>query len=185
MATKKTTTAAEVIANASTTEYELRNYFQQYSNVSLRRLADATGISYAWILKSSKKPIVGESYDPSTINYSAIAEVLSRKDIHLQDLPWNEMNTANPRNSVAKLSKDPADFPNGSKWYLRGSNDKFEIVYQTATNVIIIAQDSTVPQNLNWQTFFQKGPSADPRPKVIRITKEDDLIEMLTEEKEA
>lgn len=161
---KKVIDNAEQKVIASVTGYELRNYMEQYPNASLRRIADNTGISYAWILKSSKKPIEGEAYDPKAINYEAIAAILSKRDIQLQDLPWIEMNQANARNSVAKLSKDPVDFPNGSKWYLRGSLKQSEIVYQTTTNVVLIEEDSTVPMNLSWATFFQKGPSADPRP---------------------
>lgn len=162
--TKKTIANAEAKVIASVTGNELRNYMSQYPNASLRRIADSTGISYAWMLKSSKKPIIGEAYDPTAINYDAIASILAKRDISLADLPWIEMNQANARNSIAKLSKDPADFPNGSKWYLRGTTDQFEIVYQTSTNVIIIANDSTVPMNLSWATFFQKGPSIEKRP---------------------
>lgn len=167
MATKK---EKKIIANAeekviaSVTGYELRNYMEQYPNASLRRIAEQTEVSYAWLLKSSKKPIAGEAYDPEAINYEAIASVLSKKDIQLADLPWIEMNQKNPRNSISKLSKDIQDYPNGSKWYLRGMTDQMEIVYQTQTNVVLLPVDSTVPMNLSWATFFQKGPATEPRP---------------------
>lgn len=169
---KKTIANAEQKVIATATEYELKNLLGQYSNVSLRRLAEATGISYAWLLKSSKKPIEGEAYDPNAINYKAIASILSKKEVLLLDLPWEEMNKANPRNTGAKLSKAIEDYPNGSKWYLRGATSEFEIVYQTQTNVVVIAVDSTVPQNFSWQTFFQKGPSTEPRP--IKSKKSDE-----------
>lgn len=162
--TNKTNEIANVSAIASVTGYELRNYMEQYSNASLRRIAEHTGISYAWLLKTSKKPIVGEAYDPEAVNYEAIAKLIASKDISLTDLPWQQMNEANARNSIAKLSKNPEDFPIGSKWYLRGGDTQLEIVYSTQTNVVLLPVDSTVPQNLSWATFFQKGPSEEARP---------------------
>lgn len=154
---------AEIKVDGAIMAVELREKLEQYKNVSLRRIAENTGVSYAWLLKSSKKPVAGEAYDPDAMNYVAVAEVLAKRDIVLADLPWEAMNVENKRNSVAKLNKDPKDFGVGTKWYLRGSDVEHNVVYVTATNVVLIAEGSTVPMNLSWATFFQKGPSVEKR----------------------
>lgn len=149
---------AEIKVNGAIMAVELREKLEQYKNVSLRRIAENTGVSYAWLLKSSKKPVAGEAYNPDAMNYVAVAEVLAKRDIVLADLPWEQMNVENKRNSAAKLSKNPEDFGTGTFWFLRGSNVVYEVIYTTSTNVVLLAHGSTVPMNLSWATFFQKGP---------------------------
>ena len=66
----------------------LREKIEMYTNVSLRKLAEAINVRYPTILKASKKPVVGKPYDPTVWNFDALDELVAKKEINLDDLDW-------------------------------------------------------------------------------------------------
>ena len=143
-----------------TTTIELR--MNEYPNVSLRKIAAACDVSYQMLLKASKKPVVGEAYDPEAVNYEAVQEYLAKKNILIDLIDWESLNV-DPIRKVATLSKDINDFHRGDTVYLRGEEVGYEIIYMTETHVVIIRQDSTEPRCLSHSTFFFKGATHTPR----------------------
>lgn len=156
-----------IVESASTeierTSTTLQACFNDYENLSLRKLAAATNINYGVLLKASKEPIVGEAYDPSATNWNAIAVKLMRKNIHLEDLDWEALNA--PANRAAgMLSKDIEDFKVGDKVYLRRDNiTPYEIVYKTETHIVIMKEGTSEPQAWSISTFMLNGPMFQPR----------------------
>lgn len=156
----------------------LKDLMQLYPNVSIRRLALESGITYTLMLKASKKPIPGELYNPESINYDAIEAMFAKRKISFSDLPWVEMNVEAKKNQ-ATLSKDINDFEVGTLVYLRDDNTTpYEVVFKTETHIVILKQGSTEPRSLSHKTFITiGGPSLTPRTtsKVAEIKPDDDV----------
>ena len=156
---KKVNTKPAVTTDATTT-ISLQINLEQHKNVSLRKLAQATEISYPRLLKASKAPIAGQPYDPEAINYTALTEVLADK---LDQINWAELNQpTNQPNSF--LIKDMQQFEIGTKVYLRRNNKKgYVIAYKT--NEQIVLQLEGTEELLCWhhKTFLLNGPALEPR----------------------
>lgn len=141
----------------------LQEIFSQYPNVSIRKLAEATNVNYPSLLKASKKPIDGEVYDPEATNFEAIAQLLNRREVNLGDIDFEELNVVAPRGKRGS-SKCFDDYTVGMKVYLRENNETpFEIIYKTATHVVLMLEGTTEPRSMCESTFFFKGPSLEPR----------------------
>ena len=148
---------------ATTTTMTLREYFEKYPNASIRKLAQATGISYGVLLKKSKEPIKGEAYDPEATNWNALEQKLLGKNIDWNTLNWDEMN-AGPNRQGGMLQKSIEAFKVGDKVYLRKDNTTpFEIIYMTATHVVIMKAGTSEPQAWSHSTFMLHGPVFQPR----------------------
>lgn len=163
MSKKNTTIVESASTEIERTSATLQAYFNDYENLSLRKLAAATSINYGVLLKASKEPIVGEAYDPSATNWNAIAIKLMRKNVHLEDIDWEALNA--PANRAAgMLSKDIEDFKVGDKVYLRRDNiTPYEIVYKTETHIVIMKEGTSEPQAWSISTFMLNGPMFQPR----------------------
>lgn len=145
------------------TAFDLRAALEKYPNVSLRKLAQAAEISYGWILKNSKKPVAGETYDPDAINYEAVVAVFTKRNIDLASLDWETLNEASLRKGSI-VCKDMGSFAIGQKVYLREDNTTpFEICYMTDTHIVIMKEGTTEPRAWSHSTFLLKGPSFEPR----------------------
>ena len=141
----------------------LKTYFEEYSNVSIRKLAAATGINYGILLKKSKEPIPGEAYDPEAINWGALEEKLAAKRIDWTTLDWEALNEG-PSRKGATLIKDMSAFKVGDKVYLRKNNEvPYEILYKTDTHIVIMLEGTTEPQAWANNTFLINGPVFEPR----------------------
>lgn len=148
---------------ATTATMPLKDYFEKYPNASLRRLAQATGVNYGVLLKKSKDPIPGESYDPEATNWSAIEDKLLAKNVDWSTLNWDEMN-AGPNRKGTTLRKDLSAFNVGDKVYLRRDNTTpYEILYKTETHVVLMKVGSSEPQAWSNSTFLLNGPVFEPR----------------------
>ena len=153
----------ETVNQVTTPAFDLKEAMTQYPNVTLRKLALAAEISYGWILKKSKEPIVGEAYDPAAINFKAVAEVFAKRGIDLAAMDWAALNEAQVRNGTA-LTKDMSMFQVGQKVYLREDNKvPFEICYKTDTHIVVMQEGSTEPHAWSHGTFLMKGPVFEPR----------------------
>lgn len=156
--------------NATITAAALQEIAQVYPNVSLRKLAEATSVSYQMLLKASKKPIAGVLYDPEAINYEEIAAMLNRREVNLETIDFEELNKVAPRGRIGS-SKSFSDYTVGMKIYLRDNNETpYEIVYKTETHIVLMLEGTTEPRLLSENTFFFKGPAMEPR--TVKVTEE-------------
>lgn len=144
----------------------LQTYMEKYENVSIRKLAANTGINYGILLKLSKQPIAGVPYDPEAINYAAVEEKLTKKNVNIDNLDWDAMNVGR----AVTLSKSVEDFKVGDEVYLRKNNEvPYVIVYKTETHVVIMLKGTSEPQAWSNNTFMLNGPAFEPRAQKTEV----------------
>lgn len=150
----------EVITMAA----ELQNTLAKYTNVSLRKLALATGVNYQSLLKASKKPIPGVEYNPDEVNFVEVAQVFIRAEKSLEGIDFEELNNATNSGRVSTLSKNMDDFKVGDKVYLRtNATIPYTIIYKTGTHIVIMLEGTEEPLAWSHSTFLFKGPQFEPR----------------------
>ena len=148
----------------------LQSLFEKHPNASLRKLAAATGVNYGVLLKKSKDPIPGETYDPEATNWKALEDKLTAKGVDWTTLDWEALN-AGPNRKGTSLQKDIDAFKVGDKVYLRRNNTTpYEILYKTETHVVIMLEGTSEPQAWANNTFLINGPVFEPRAE--KSTKE-------------
>ena len=153
----------EAIHATATVSKTLKEYFEEYPNASLRKLAAATNINYGIMLKKSKEPVAGEAYDPEAINWAAVEAKLASKKVDFHELDWDALNEG-PNRKGSTLVKDMDAFQVGMKVYLRRNNETpYEIVYKTATHVVLMLEGSSEPMAWSNNTFLINGPVFSPR----------------------
>ena len=138
---------------------KLEKLFNENEAMNLRKLSLATNCTYQVLLKASKKPIVGETYDPTKINYEELAKTILRKiSIEEFDAIDFEAIIANSKATSAQLSS--ADFEINEEFTLRNdkSNLKYTMLLKTNTHVVIIREDTTQPRVMSNETFAHQGP---------------------------
>lgn len=144
-------------------EDSLQSLFEAYPNASLRKLAHVTGVNYGVLLKKSKDPIPGEAYDPEATNWKALEDKLTSKGIDWTTLDWVALN-AGPNRQGATLQKNIDAFNVGDRVYLRKNNTTpYEILYKTATHIVIMLEGTSEPQAWANNTFLINGPVFQPR----------------------
>ncbi len=164
--------ASAITATTNTSDYpavtaqDLQAKFEQYPNVSLRKLAPEVKVNYGILLKKSKEPVVGEAYNPEATNWVALATVCStilERRRGYAEINWEELNKGASRNT-ATLQKDMGAFPVGSKVYLRKNNETpYEVVYKTETHIVIQLLGTQEPICWAHNTFLINGPVFEPR----------------------
>lgn len=163
---KKVTKSAEIAEIAEAVEIStksLKEYFEEYPNASLRKLAAATNINYGIMLKKSKEPVPNTVYDPSAINWAAVEAKLESKGINFHELDWDALNESSARKG-STLIKDMDAFQVGQKVFLRRNNTTpYEIVYKTATHVVLMLEGTSEPMAWSNNTFLINGPVFQPR----------------------
>lgn len=141
----------------------LQKLMETYPNVSLRKIALATKVSYASLLKKGKEPILGQIYNPEDTNYAAIAVTLEAHNIDVTSLDWVALNVVSARKETI-VQKDMNAFQVGMQVYLRRDNTTpYEIVYKTETHVVLMKVGTNEPQVWSNNTFLYNGPSMQPR----------------------
>lgn len=141
----------------------LKEYFEEYENVSIRKIAAASNLNYGYLLKKSKDPIPGEAYSPDTINWAAVEQQLINHGIDWTLFNWDELNEGATRKG-ATLCKDMDQFSVGKKVYLRKDNSTpYEIVYKTDTHVVLMKEGTSEPIAWSNNTFLINGPVFQPR----------------------
>lgn len=157
---KKINTTNEVAINPTKS---LQKYFEEYENVSIRKIAAASNLNYGYLLKLSKNPIPGEAYSPDAINWTAVEKQLINHGINWMLFNWDELNEGATRKG-ATLCKDMEQFTVGTKVYLRKDNSTpYEIVYKTATHVVLMKENTSEPIAWSNNTFLINGPAFQPR----------------------
>lgn len=161
-------------ATTATEKESLQSLFERYPNASIRKLAAATEINYGVLLKKSKDPIPGEAYDPEATNWAAVEAKLTAKGIDWTQLDWEALN-AGPNRKGTALQKDIDAFNVGDKVYLRRNNTTpYEILYKTATHVVVMLEGSTEPQAWANNTFLLNGPVFQPRAEKSKKVEEEE-----------
>lgn len=162
------------IENAKTIDQEtvaaiaatLKENFEKHPNATIRKFAHATEMNYMSLLNASRKPVVGEAYDPEAKNYNAMAELIVKNGKDVAGVNWEELETIN-RASTATLIKDMDKFTVGSKVYIRRNpTTPYEIVYKTETHIVLLLEGSTEPIAWKHSTFLFNGPQFEPRKAV-------------------
>ena len=144
----------------------LKEHFEKHPNATIRKFAHATEMNYMGLLNASRKPVVGEAYDPEAKNYTAMAELIVKNGKDVAGVNWEELETVN-RASTATLIKDMDKFTVGSKVYIRRNpTTPYEIVYKTATHIVLLLEGSTEPIAWQHSTFLFNGPQFEPRKAV-------------------
>ena len=157
----------EAAVEVATTSVSLKDYFEKYPNVSIRKLAAVTNINYGILLKKSKEPIPGEAYDPEAINWAAVEDKLISKKIDWTALDWDVLNEGKARKG-ATLVKDMDAFKVGDKVWLRRDNvTPYEIVYKTETHVVLMQEGTSEPVAWSNNTFLINGPVFQPRAEKV------------------
>ena len=143
----------------------LKENFENHPQASIRKLANTVELNYMGLLNASRKPIVGEAYDPEAKNYNAMAEYILKADKAeaIAEVSWEELE-ATARTSTATLCKDMDKFNVGDKVYIRRNPaTPYEIVYKTATHIVILLEGATEPIAWQHSTFLFNGPQFEPR----------------------
>ena len=146
------------MSKKETNTLSVREALENTPNLSLRKLALATDVSYGVLLKASKKPIEGVPYDPTYVNYEAVDEVFTRREIDLSSLDLVSIaGEARP-----KATKE-FDLKLGDKYTIRGNDEVYEIVALTKSHVCIQAavkdESDEVPlRSMSIATFLHQTP---------------------------
>lgn len=141
----------------------LEQLMQAHTNVSLRRLAQASELNYPRLLKASKAPVEGQKYDPTAINFIAIEQVFGDKGIDYTKLDWEELNRQSTR-PEGTLVKDIEKFPNDTPVWLRKNNETpYLIVYRTRTHVVLQLEGTEELLCWSHSTFLLNGPMLEKR----------------------
>lgn len=141
----------------------LKENFEKHPNATIRKFAHATEMNYMGLLNASRKPVVGEAYDPEAKNYNAMAELIAKNGVDVAGVSWEDLETVN-RASTATLIKDMDKFTVGSKVYIRRNPaTPYEIVYKTTTHIVLLLEGSTEPIAWQHSTFLFNGPQFEPR----------------------
>ena len=144
----------------------LKENFEKHPNATIRKVAHALEMNYMGLLNASRKPIVGEAYDPDAKNYTAMAELIVKNDKDVAGIDWAALEQNN-RASTATLIKDMDKFTVGSKVFIRRNpTTPYEIVYKTATHIVLLMEGSTEPIAWQHSTFLFNGPQFEPRKAV-------------------
>lgn len=129
-------------------------------NASIRKLAQLTETSYSKLLNASRKPLEGQVYDPTSLNYAQMAFVLGAEKIETLDLEALHA----PKESRSTVCKDILAFSKGTLVFLRRDNEvAFEVVHVTATHIVIQQLGSETPVVWSHSTFLFNGPALEPR----------------------
>ena len=137
----------------------IEKLFNENEAMNLRKLAIATNCTYQVLLKAAKKPIVGETYNPTKINYEELAKSIERK-ISVEEFDAIDFDAiiASARTTSAQLSA--SDFAVDESFTLRNDKDgrTYKMLLKTDTHVVIIRDDTTQPRVMSNETFAHQGP---------------------------
>lgn len=143
-----------------TTAITLETIRSNYPKLSLKRIAETTGVCYQYALKASKKPIPNQPYDPSAFNYAEVEKIFERKSINLADYDWSAIEAEIA--TIVPISKIE-EFAVGVEFTLREANEDkvgivYTVVYTTETHIVFQAVSSTQPRVMNYDTFMHQSP---------------------------
>lgn len=138
----------------TTTTTTMQAAFEANENLSLRKVAQYFDVNYNMLLKASKQPKEGEIYDPTAMNFEAMAQYLTKKGCNLAEVDWNEVSEA----ATTVRVRLPKEFAVGQLIKLRQDDTTYQIHMLTETHVVIMGVEATQPRVMSLPTFMHQGP---------------------------
>lgn len=138
------------------TTITLEQVFQQYPNMSLRKIAEGLSVNYNMLLKYSKQPIEGVPYDPTVPNLTKVEEYLTKKlGEAYADTDWSAINDIS---ASTRVPKEAYVWKIGDQLTLRQDEHTYMVHMRTDTHIVIMAVDGTQPRVFSFATFLHQGP---------------------------
>lgn len=132
--------------------HNLKAIFEE-NELSLRKVALNLDVNYNMLLKASKKPIIGQPYDPYVINYDEVASYIAKK-CNLNDIDWASMKDS----SEVSNTNLPSHFNVGTTLMMRGDENVYEVKLVTPTHICILPTEGTQPRVMSIPTFLHQSP---------------------------
>ena len=129
---------------------------EEYTNVSLKAFCETTELCYQYILKASKKPVEGQPYDPTAVNYDAVQKIIDQKDINLDSFDWDKLNSERTMRTTPINAID--DFKIGTQFKLRTDDNVYRVVYISITYIAFVDSFDEKIRTMNHDTFIHQSP---------------------------
>lgn len=133
----------------------IKNVLEDHPDVSLRKLAAYAKLPYNQLLKLSKKPIVGEVYDPNKINAAAVDIYLAQHNIDLSKIDVEDITTAK------RVATTTMQLKLNGRYKIRNVDEPVTIVALTKTHVCIAeapTDDEEILRSMSITTFLHQSP---------------------------
>ena len=129
---------------------------EEFTNVSLKAFCETTELCYQYILKASKKPIEGQPYDPTAVNYDAVQKIIDQKGIDLDSFDWDKLNSEHTMRTTPINAID--DFKIGTQFKLRTDDNVYRVVYISITCIAFVDSFDEKIRTMNHDTFIHQSP---------------------------
>ena len=129
---------------------------EEFTNVSLKAFCETTELCYQYILKASKKPIEGQPYDPTAVNYDAVQKIIDQKGIDLDSFDWDKLNSEHTMRTTPINAID--DFKIGTQFKLRTDDNVYIVVYISNTCIAFVDSFNEKIRTMNHDTFIHQPP---------------------------
>lgn len=129
---------------------------KDYKMISLKAFCEATELCYQYILKASKKPIEGQPYDPTAVNYDAVQKIIDQKGIDLDSFDWDKLNSEHILRTTPINAID--DFEIGTQFKLRTDDNVYRVVYISNTCIAFVDSFNEKIRTMNHDTFIHQSP---------------------------
>ena len=129
---------------------------EEFTNVSLKAFCETTELCYQYILKASKKPIEGQPYDPTAVNYEAVQRIIDQKGIDLDEFDWDKLNSEKTMRTTPINAID--DFKIGTQFKLRTDDNVYRVVYISITCIAFVDSFDEKIRTMNHDTFIHQSP---------------------------
>ena len=129
---------------------------EDYKMISLKAFCEATELCYQYILKASKKPVKGQPYDPTAVNYDAVQKIIDQKCIDLDSFDWDKLNSEHILRTTPINAID--DFKIGTQFKLRTDDNVYRVVYISITCIAFVDSFDEKIRTMNHDTFIHQSP---------------------------
>ena len=129
---------------------------EDYKMISLKTFCETTELCYQYILKASKKPIAGQPYDPTAVNYDAVQKIIDQKGIDLGAFDWCKLNDEHILRTTPINAID--DFKIGTQFKLRTDDNVYRVVYISITCIAFVDSFDEKIRTMNHDTFIHQSP---------------------------
>ena len=129
---------------------------EDYKMISLKLFCETTELCYQYILKASKKPIEGQPYDPTAVNYDAVQKIIDQKNVNLNAFDWDKLNDEHILRTTPINAID--DFEIGTQFKLRTDVNVYRVVYISNTCIAFVDSFNEKIRTMNHDTFIHQSP---------------------------
>lgn len=125
-------------------------------DISLRKLAVEIGVNYNMLLKATKKPINGEIYDASKINYDETESYIIKRigmDAY-ESFDWELARSTNAKTVKTTVN----DLTVGDRITIRHCDESYTILFMTDNQIVIQDDVSGNIRLFSNRTFEHQTP---------------------------